>query len=346
MLCLRLRLLYDQFSLYPSSDKVKTLLDLSIYTKLLTEGRIWDFRDVCISLASYDYDIEWVKRVFKVDSASGLVYKIAEDWDTTAYEEPTKIALLDIALSLFFTKRQLRLVDDMPLMNKATSLVSSILQHSPDFVHSRQYIRWILAKAFMDAYEAEGIIIRNVRRDGLRGVFLLQGHSLSPPVYIPERSENPRLPVKRHHCVSELIPLVKTALVGAKSLGDYDTEALCLQALIYLSEDPSTFYDDLAQLQRDIQGDFSGCLRTYLSKYLLCQDQDLQSRLREDMWSLGHGGMLSNLDPQLEWARLMVTRALSTSAVERADLLRTASALTNWLPTEAQHLMMRLTPGI
>jgi hypothetical protein len=288
------------------------------YRDLLLEGQIWDCRDVLAALVQSDPRLNVLPSLFGEGDALGLLDINVKHWESDSRDKSTALAILDITEAIMLAspgpKEQFR-----RLLEKATLHVSSLVQDDPDLVASRQYLRWMLAKLSFELYDERPPLDTPA---GSPGMFLTLHPVFRLPLYVPYQSEMPTLFNRKPR--PDLIPLIKTALDGARSMADYETEVMCLQALIYGTEQPAAIYDDLAQLQKNTQGDIQGCLQTYLSKYIFCNDHDSRVALREDILNLRYS---EGFPTTLLWARAMILRALSVSEAEASIYLELATNL-------------------
>jgi hypothetical protein len=286
------------------------------YADLLREGQIWDCRDVLAALIQSDPRLNVLPSLFGESDALGLLDINIKHWESDASDKSTTLAILDITEAIMLAspgpKEQFR-----RLLEKATLHVSSLVQDDPDLVASRQYLRWMLAKLSFELYDERPPLDTPA---GSPGMFLTLHPVFRLPLYVPYQSEMPTLFNRKPR--PDLIPLIKTALDGAKSMADYETEVMCLQALIYGTEQPAAIYDDLARLQKETQGDIQGCLQTYLSKYIFCNDHNSRIALREDILNLRYS---EGFPTTLLWARAMILRALSVSEAEASIYLELAT---------------------
>lgn len=284
------------------------------------QSRAWDSTDLLVSLIQSDPSMDFLPFLFEQTDSVGILDLVTRYWNTDCYDPSTSLALLHIAETILLVAPTPR-EEFQRLMDQATTIVTSLLQHDPSLVASRQYLRWILIKINNETSGKHAPFSRVDPPVGSPGVFLVPNHALCLPLYVPCQSEVPTLLDRKPR--ADLIPFLKTALDGSRSLGDYETEVMCLQALIRVSEEPTSLYDELAQLQKDTQEDIQGCLQTQLSKYIFCRDQTSRAALREDINNLPCGESFPNL---LMWAREMVLRALSTTTAEASLHLTLASS--------------------
>ncbi|KAG8161291.1 hypothetical protein KVR01_009555 [Diaporthe batatas] len=162
-------------------------------------------------------------------------------------------------------------------MDEMKARVQAIITHCPKAMKSRSFIRWILASA----------------TDALTGG--TKGWAA------------PETPA----AVKEPIQL---ALNVAKELNDYKSQVACLKLLIFQSEDPTQLFQDLASLQKSMQGDNEGYLETLLSTYLVCKDRPSKEKLLEQLQQTEHWNDDTRLrDGLLYWSRDFIERALKRS---------------------------------
>ena len=271
---------------------------------------MWDSTDLLVSLVQSDPSMTFLPVLFGQSDSSGILDMAIRCWHAHYQEPSTSLALLEIAETILLVAPKPR-EEFRYLVDKSTTIVSTLLQNDPSLVASRQYLRWMLIKIWYESYgkdERPSVIDSPV---GNPGVFLVPYHALCLPIYVPCQSESPTLLDRKKR--TDLVPFIRTTLDGARSFGDYDTEALCLQALVRESAEPEPIYDELAQLQRHTQEDIQGCLQTLLSKYIFCRDQQSRTALRDQIVSLQCGESFPNT---LLWARAMILRALSVSTAE------------------------------
>lgn len=278
----------------------------TLFKELLSQGRIWDFKDLYVaSLAAF------------ADSAGATPYlgtestkrSLIDDWISEEGDESTNLALLDIILE----PAQLR----SAFPNEMKSRVEAIIAHCPAAMRSRSFIRWILASA-ADALNGE-----KRGEDGLWQAYKthIQGfpgmvwHShdcFLLGIYVPRDTENPGWAAPEISlAVNEPLQL---ALNLAKELKDYKSQVACLKLLIFQSADPTQLFQELASLQKCMQGDKKGHLKTLLSSYLVCKDRPAKEKLLEELQQTDdwRDDMISG-DGLIYWTRDFIERALKRS---------------------------------
>ncbi|KAL1858170.1 hypothetical protein Daus18300_010052 [Diaporthe australafricana] len=274
-----------------------------LYKKLLAEDRIWDLRDVILTLSRFYGTEEALAEL--VGSASPKDQLLA-DWETDPPDESTSLALLDI-LSFMALNTEISL-EIRPFaeecLRSAERIGNSLLDHFPHTIHSRPFIQWVLAKAL-------------VKSGAIQFDYLLDypGQSFFPklgamPYYIPVRKENPGwLPPSLTPMARESLEM---ALRSSKQIQDYQTEAQFLKELALRSKAPAALFDDLAHLQTSKQLNKAGYLSTCLSRYLICKDESSKASLLKDLESFGWWQGPSNLvNPNAAAAKDVLQRALS-----------------------------------
>ena len=286
-----------------------------IYEDLLRQGRIWDFRDTFIAAVLYYGREEACQEFF--ESSDSPLNRIVADWSTAIFDESTNLALLDILVSLVLCQSPTpsTITGMRHLVDKSSTFASSIVKNDPSKLKSRQYIRWVLAKVAVTSYRDVSISSSS----HLPGLFLERSSALELPIYVPKASEFDDWNDLFFHTRS--FETLKMITKAAKELEDFETEALCLKQLILHSEDPAEYFDQLIRLQKQSQWDIDGCLRTCLSKYIICRDKKSRDSLREEILSVRD---YHNFDSNLAWAKGMILRSLAHSASE-ADLALSAA---------------------
>ncbi|KAL1601418.1 hypothetical protein SLS60_006331 [Paraconiothyrium brasiliense] len=133
-------LIHRAFSLLPLAD-------------LLREEKSWDFRDSFVSLVQSDPGQELLSKLFGAGLSVYLIDTVLKEWEGYAphSEVSTKLAFLDMAESVLFESSPND--ESWRLLDKATEIMSSLIQRDEALTKYRQYIRWILLKV---AYEAHG----------------------------------------------------------------------------------------------------------------------------------------------------------------------------------------------
>ncbi|KAG6356317.1 hypothetical protein INS49_015704 [Diaporthe citri] len=109
---------------------------------------------------------------------------------------------------------------------------------------------------------------------------------------------------------------LKTHLQGFPGieLKDYNAQVACYKLLIFQSQDPTELFQELAHLQKSIQGDKKGHLETLLSSYLVCKDRPGKEKLLEELGQSDDWGDATVLrDGLTYWARDFIERAVKRS---------------------------------
>lgn len=250
----------------------------SIYRQLLTEQRIWDFRDILIQ-ACVSYDTDQALSAF-LDHASPIEGMVA-DWQTGTPDESTELASLDLLSFIALTSDQSLehggLAEDC--LRLAEPIGNSLLDRFPHTVHSRPFIKWLVSKAVVKNGAEQFAYLSDYA-----GLAICPKSAGVLPCYIPVRQENPGwLP-------QDLTPaarnVLEATLKASRDMYDYQTETLCLNPLALGTKDPGLYLQQLGQLQKK-QHNMAGFLRTCLTRYLICRDDESKKALLEDLNSFG-----------------------------------------------------------
>jgi len=315
-----------------------------VYEQLLIQGRIWDFRDVLVTIITY-FSLEEAMDAFFAPESNNAIDIMLKDWKTDEPDEPTQLALLDIMSFLAISACSSSNVSPLAesYLEAADALGESVLQNFPDDVKSRPFLQWVIAKAAISA--------RRGKRSPLSFDYLADypGESVLPkrigiPYYIPVRQENPGWVVPEIPPKS-LEPL-EMSLKAARELDDYQTQATCLKELIIRSKTPATLFDELSTLQKSAQQNMDGYLATCLSKYLICKDEESKRKLRAELADFGWWEEPSDVVSPIRAAtRDVLMRALSPIDVEYIpNSIRAGVKYYKSLPAFFQHLIDQHVP--
>lgn len=277
----------------------------NLFKELLAQGRIWDFKDLYVAAVSAFSDSEDTLLLGTEDIKRSLI----DDWVLEEEDESTNLALLDMLLE------PSQLQPSFP--NEAQSRAEAIVAHSRTVMKSRSFIRWILRKA-ADAFSGHERgdddlwLAYKTHLQGFPGMVWNTGGCFLPGVYVPRNSENPGW------VASGLPPSLneplQLALNLAKELKDYNAQVACYKLLIFQSQDPTELFQELAHLQKSIQGDKKGHLDTLLSSYLVCKDRLAKERLLEELGQTDDWSDTTIFcDGLTYWARDFIERALKRS---------------------------------
>ncbi|KAG6353531.1 hypothetical protein INS49_005493 [Diaporthe citri] len=274
-----------------------------LYRKLLSEDRIWDFRDVFFALSVSRSTKEALAEL--VGSASPSDQMLA-DWETGAPDESTNLALLEI-LSFMALNAETHpgvLPFAGECLRSAERIGNSIISNFPHAVHTRPFIQWIVAKALFDS----SILDFEYLLDYPGQVSFYSGEEM--PYYIPVRKENPEWQPRNLTAIAR--ESLTMAVSSFKQMQDYQSEARCLKLLALGTKAPEGLLDDLAHLQKSKQLDKAGYLSTCLSRYLTCNDESSRASLLRDLESFGWWRDPANvIDPNAAAARDVLQHALS-----------------------------------
>ncbi|KAI0436253.1 hypothetical protein F4803DRAFT_242104 [Xylaria telfairii] len=180
---------------YPSADGI----DVShifewdtVYQHLLSEGRIWDFRDLFVSFLQHSTQETTCFQFLHVQfNSPTFIDTLVGDWLTETFDEPTSLALLDIVASLclgpILTPEKRNIVKHC--LESSRSIALSIAENDAELLRTRPYLRWSLAKARVASY-SEGEISREPSLlSSLPGRFFYRSEAIDMPLYAPKQSE-------------------------------------------------------------------------------------------------------------------------------------------------------------
>ncbi|KAK2761067.1 hypothetical protein CKAH01_16411 [Colletotrichum kahawae] len=323
-----------------------------LYAHLQHEDRIWDFRDLCYSIkatASLEMTIDCIFSKYlsqKNNTAPSVVQIIQQHWDGSAEDEVTSLALLDIftafamwALEAANSRYEDSLDDTEELqtakiyLDAAHHYATEVMRQNPLNLKSRPYLQWVVAKVLVqkntDPARSGQFALRkhlcNMRGETNTSAGAFRG--LLPfsdiVVYTPNEDEapdwQPDSSITFSHEQEQAIQMVAR---HARQLGDVLLEAACLQQLNYSSPSTEVYLVDLCNLWRSA-GNRLGLLRAYVYRYILKRTINASNDLRSDLLEFGD----TQCRVQLQKARFMILRALSTRLYEKAVYLRRAQDL-------------------
>ncbi|KAK3986914.1 hypothetical protein QBC44DRAFT_272154 [Cladorrhinum sp. PSN332] len=323
--CICLRLLY----IHDSSDTVANtamgLFDLkALYANLCSENRIWDFRDLFFRLARVFGIYAASELLFSTNNLSEVLDKISTDWNSARYDESICLGLLDLYTSIILdnynhSDSSVGEVSREPqgkallLLQHASLQAEKIQRGSPEYMKSRPFVRWLLAKYMTRMGSAPR------RPDGtglgqIPGLLFQDEAGINLPVFVPvEHASRPSWdhfyvrsdPAERYS--------VEVSLQTAIELGDYKLQEVSLQLLILQSSNPRQMMNALAALQESPMGSRDACLRTYLCKYLVTSGPDSAELIRAlRKYSI-------RASPDYRWASSVLEGFLSTAEDYRAE---------------------------
>ena len=286
----------------------------TLYQLLLTQGRVWDVRDVFEAL---------IRTCNKLTTAMFTLYgdweytpRIVGDWVNSDgdLDESATLALLDIhLLALMAPMTPLEQMEAW--LRGAQPLADILTTRYPEYTRSRPFARWIATKAaeprlreVFSRYAQTGLSLSGL--EGFPGSFSWWGGVMPIPVYVPATVENPLWQVPEGPQQTKE-PLTM-ALKLSRQLHDYSTEKFCLQLLIMNSQDPAGHFEELCRLQNTVKKDRFNYLWTCLSRFLVCKDDKDRKNLLRDLDSFPDWlNPNYTFDPFAYWARDYIRAALS-----------------------------------
>ncbi|KAK1757710.1 hypothetical protein QBC47DRAFT_265859, partial [Echria macrotheca] len=300
----------------------------NLYHELVGEERIWDFRDLFVSVIPVFGWQETIMMFLGLSSVPDALERIVEDWYCPVYDESSTLGLLDL-----FTSLILEQAGEPPsgrprmmLLQHAKTLAARVREHNIQHMTTGPFIKFILANAVVEMEDAVKCHERTfAAHDGIPIWPAMGGVHL--PIYVPFRHGD--RPVWADFLWSSN-PSQRTALnvavQAADFTGDLALQAVAWKLLILQTENPRPFMDTLAHLQLDVQGDREGFLCTCLSKYLTVGGVEDERGLLQDFSKLDNASDGSYLNwgfhASLLWGRSMIQGFLEVTTANAAELGR------------------------
>ncbi|GLB09648.1 hypothetical protein AtubIFM57258_005574 [Aspergillus tubingensis] len=301
-----------------------------LYGVLVTEGRIWDVRDLMLASIQAEGAANAWNLIFgaELGSSNEPFRKLMDDWCLHRYDDSTYLAILDILVSLSrslsswsisIPERQ-DLLTAQRCLQYAQALATCLKENNPQLVKSRPYLQWVIAEA-----ELERKLLLNTSdlRDHLDKYPGLTIWRNCIPIYLPIKTENPKWTA--HLDAGRNYDLLETVLQTAQDLHDYRTEVLCLGELIYRSVNTSERLTRLSDLQKSTQGDHLGYQHTFLSWFLLVDSEEECKLLLDGLRKIRESKRSSKSIYSLsDWCAIVIERAVAQRLAE--DLPRSEEA--------------------
>ncbi|KAI9650409.1 hypothetical protein NHQ30_000423 [Ciborinia camelliae] len=311
-----------------------------LYEHLLSTNSIWDFRDLFHALCSRYGVADTVKLLFK-DMKKAIPSEIHKlevpefntwfdfisHWTHSSQgDESTDLALLDllVTISMQLLSHGGQTVDYIKktineAMFHASQLAISLSLSNPENVQTSPYLRWVLANQRLSR-EFPVNLCQMPKYEYLKrpqGVFVW---TCSLPIYVPFD------PIDQPYRVfwekqSQRTPenLLKLGLDASRKNGDYSLQAQYLEEIFYTSDSPLAVLNELSHLQRDVQGDKIGYLRTCLTKYLCVTDRSAEENLSNELSEFDEKNPVlwtdptaRDIDPITRWCQRVIQCALHT----------------------------------
>ncbi|KAK3395696.1 hypothetical protein B0T20DRAFT_43408 [Sordaria brevicollis] len=292
----------------------------SLYSRLLGESRIWDFRDLLVSAASVFGWEETSRLLFGPRPLNQVLDIIHRDWLQAEYDEATVLGLLDTFTSLILQGRPFD-ATRRPLLSSfadhARFLAEIAQKSNPDNMNTRPFVQWILAKTVTEMSQVpnrpDGVTLQN-----FMGLLLDQGDDIQLPVFVPIlHSSKPGWGMVSVRSNPAQRAAVEVALGAAIRADDFHMQALALKILCLQSQEPSNLMDTLSTLQLSTQGDLNGFLGTCLAKYLVTDSSIEHEALLEALskpTKLVYSSKTNHMtNPSLEWAKDVIGEHLVAS---------------------------------
>lgn len=265
------------------------------YALLLSQKRIWDFRDLLLDFFNHQREFGFgdcdftLTTFFSSDSPDEFCRRIHDDWMLAIPGVSAHVALVDIfsAITLNYTSTD----EVKPLAHaflRFANYNSDItLSKDQTLAGSLPLLRWLFAKTCVATCtrSKQNAMLDNIAGHdrGRRVVPRIVGQGT--PFYIPIGTENPGW--MEVDMGANPRNVLRTLLGVAKTQENYWLQAACLSELASKSSSPRPFLDELSDLQRNKQGDLYGCLVTCMSKYLVYKDERSRQTLKAELAGLG-----------------------------------------------------------
>ncbi|KAK0672410.1 hypothetical protein QBC41DRAFT_24961 [Cercophora samala] len=314
----------------------------SLYRHMLDQGMIWELKDLLQALLM-NFGVGASMELLRI-SANGpagpvspnkaashgyvaQLEQLCRDLENEGEDESLSFALLDILTTLALESHAAMSPgkDDTIewCMARASKQSSMLVARDPDFVISRPYLRWCMAKIFIKDANTSKFGEELTFRGSLRGNVIPVGFttvfpSLWLPMYSPVDEETPRWEPRRNMALStgSGSETIRAILEVSKELGDLDMQVACLQEMIHHGEQP---VEDIVDSLIDIwskAGMVQDIRTLHLFRYTLAHTDAAREQLRRDILCSGE------IDGrQLRIARCMILRALATTPREKEQYL-------------------------
>ncbi|KLU84496.1 hypothetical protein MAPG_03537 [Magnaporthiopsis poae ATCC 64411] len=283
---------------------------------LADEGREWDLCDFVAATDSLLEYIGWLgsARIQAFDPASLSSCPQSSEAAVLA----SLHLLVESCLHELLTLDSVRSASEKnrPL---AASLARRIMEHHPQAMRSRAYLRWLLYEAAAEGCEANTEARRVPSASPIHpaywnhpGRILLRGSEwIALPVYSPVGTEVPAwepLPIPPAGNGAVLL-----ALEIAKEMDDIPTQILAYKLLALRDPNPSLMLWAIVDLQSK-QGDWYDQLETLACRYIGCNDRDSRRRLLDQLMALQERvGTTADIDYELLHAVNAIVSSLRTA---------------------------------
>lgn len=269
----------------PENDECHDATDIinwsEMYSRLLGEHRIWDFRDLFVTAISVYGWQRTASLMFGPRHLLDILEGMNQDWRQSQDDESMVLGLLDLFTSLILQNRttEKRQITEL-LCIYSRSLAEKIQTISLEHMKTRPFIQWILAKTLAGMgtipQPSDGITLED-----FPGLLIDHGdNGVQLPIFVPVRhSEKPDWDMFHAQANSAQIRSIEIAIQAAVEIGDYSLQSLGLKILALHSKYPGSVLEALASVQLSKLGDREGFLQTCLSKYLTLRCREDEENL-------------------------------------------------------------------
>lgn len=260
----------------------------NITENLMDEGRLWD---LCDFVAATDSLLEYIVRL---DQKGVQAFDPSSLSSHPQDSEAAVLASLNLTVESYLHERlSLNSVRTASRKNRplAASLARRIMEHHPQAMRSRAYLRWLLYEAAAEGCEANpearrapsSPLVHLAYRNYPGKIHLRGSEWIALPVYSPAGTEVPfwePLPIPPAGKGAVLL-----ALETAKEMDDVPTQILAYKLLALCDPDPSLMLWAILDLQSK-QGDWYNQLQTLACGYIGCIDKDSRRKLLDQLMAL------------------------------------------------------------
>lgn len=329
-----------------SENPIRKSLDWhSLYRHLLSTNRIWDMRDLFHALCSKYGVADTINLLFKnqkevippkkapksEDSEFSGWFHFIFDWSHRSHgDESTDLALLDILVTISLqllshggqNKDPVRKLIKQAISH-ANQFAISLSLSNPQNVQASPYLRWVLATQILRR-EFPMNLHETPNMEYLKKASGILVWTCNLPIYVNLAPLYPCKVIWKPQPRRTPENLLNLGLDAARKNGDYSLAVQYLEEIFYTSNSPLQVLNELSHLQRDIQGDATGYLRTCLTKYLCATNISIAKALYNELREYDKQNRPSNpnprfIDPITKYCQRVIQTALSVRLHRKTD---------------------------
>lgn len=247
------------------------------------------------------------------------------DWTKSSHgDESTELALLDLLVTISLQLLSHSCENDehtnktiRQAMTHANQFAISLSLSNPQNVQTSPYLRWVLANEKL----ARELPLNKRQIPKLQYLKRAEGvvvWTSNLPIYVPFEVINHNHQVswkKQSRTTSD--NLLRLGLDAARENGDHALAVEYLQEMFHTSDEPIQVLNQLSHLQKDIQGDQLGYLRTCLTKFLCLSEVPDRNELFDELEvfdkeiGLSSATASREIDPITQWSKRVIETTLS-----------------------------------